>query len=88
MLCVSLIYSDLDLFMIYSRSFCDAMLARVVSAYDCMGEVTPPSFADLGRRARPSAFTRNSQRPGHPRLRHLRLVFRLLRRYPRLPARL
>ena len=50
--------------MIYSRSFCDAMLARVVSAYECMGEVTQllSGFAqvtqllcDLGRRARPSS---------------------------------
>ena len=64
MLYVSLIYSDLDLFMIYSRSFCDAMLARVISAYECMGEVTQllSGFAqvtqllcDLGRRARPSS---------------------------------
>ena len=73
MLYVSLIYSDLDLFMIYSRSFCDAMLARVVSAYECMGEVTQllSGFAqvtqllcDLGRRARarsssPSHATHN-----------------------------
>ena len=40
-----------------------------------MGEVTPLSFADLGRRARSAAFTRNSQRTRHPRLGHLRLVF-------------
>ena len=60
---------------------------RVVSAYDCMGEVTPPSFLDLGRGGRPAAFTRNSQRPRHPRLGHLRLVFRLLRRHPRPRAR-
>ena len=78
---------DLSVSWIYSFRFLDARLAREDSVND-WGELTSPCGADLGGAARPSALIRNSQQPGHPRLRHLRLVFWLLRRHPRSRARL
>ena len=79
-MCVCVI--DLSVSWIYSFRFLDARLAREDSVND-WGELTSPCGADLGGAARPSALIRNSQQPVHPRLRHLRLVFRLLRRHPR-----
>ena len=71
-MCVCVI--DLSVSWIYSFRFLDARLAREDSVND-WGELTSPCGADLGGAARPSALIRNSQQPGHPRLRHLRLVF-------------